>query len=62
MKLTMPFGGAPKPETQRHKRRHLAERVESYMAAAMGVGAAVLLIFLLYSFTRTGMDVPSWMH
>jgi hypothetical protein len=62
MKLTMPFAGGSKPQTPRQKRRHLAERVESFMVGAMGVGAAVLLIFLLYSFIRTGTDVPSWMH
>ena len=46
----------------RRRRGHMAELLETWMVRVMGVGAAVLLVFLLYSFMKTGSGVPSWMH
>ena len=49
-------------KVKRHKPRHLAEKMEAWVVRGIGLGAAVLLAFLLYSFMQTGTDVPSWMR
>jgi hypothetical protein len=45
-----------------HKPRHLAEKMESWVVRGIGLCAAVLLAFLLYSFMQTGTGTPPWMQ
>jgi hypothetical protein len=49
-------------KVKHRKPRHLAEKMESWVVRAIGLCAAVLLAFLLYSFMQTGTGTPSWMQ
>jgi hypothetical protein len=54
--------GDHKPEVHHHKQRHIAEKLESYVVAAMAIVGAVLLVVLIYYFMQTGTATPSWMR
>ena len=54
--------GDHKPEVHHHKPRHIAEKLESYVVAAMAIVGAVLLVVLIYYFMQTGTATPSWMR
>jgi hypothetical protein len=49
-------------KVKHRKPRHLAEKMESWVVRGIGLCAAVLLAFLLYSFMQTGTGTPSWMQ
>ena len=62
MKQQVVHEGGPEPGVQHHKPRRLAQRMESYITAAVVVAVAVLMVVLVYGVMNTGSGTPAWMH
>ena len=62
MKLQVFHNRDHKAQSHHQSAWRSASRLETYMATAMVVAAAVLLILLAYGIMNTGDGTPSWMR